>query len=86
MEGASEGVNQEMKESQAVAGFDYSDFEASIANFDSSFQVIRLTDLQPASGEHRTGAAAGAMGCGADRPPCVRGSFRYGRILFRVVY
>ena len=40
MEGASEGVNQEMKESQAVAGFDYSDFEASIASFDSSFQVV----------------------------------------------
>lgn len=84
MEGASEGVNQEMKESQAVAGFDYSDFEASIANFDSSFQVIRVPNLQPAS-KHRTGAVAGAMG-EADRPQCVRGLFRSGWILLRIVY
>merc|ERR1719352_295799 len=39
MEGASEGVNDSMKSSQKVAGFEYADFEASIAKFDSSFQV-----------------------------------------------
>lgn len=39
MAGAAEAVNKDMKESQAVAGFEYADFEASIAKFDSSFQV-----------------------------------------------
>merc|ERR1719183_1766607 len=39
MEGASEGVNDSMKSSQKVAGFEYADFEASITKFDSSFQV-----------------------------------------------
>ena len=40
MAGAAEAVNKDMKESQAVAGFEYADFEASIAKFDSSFQVL----------------------------------------------
>ena len=48
MEGALEGVNKEMKESQAVAGFAYADFEASIASFDSSFQVSAAADLHSA--------------------------------------
>ena len=54
MEGASEGVNDSMKSSQKVAGFEYADFEASIAKFDSSFQVCRapitlLPALAPAA-------------------------------------
>jgi hypothetical protein len=49
MEGASEGVNDSMKSSQKVAGFEYADFEASIAKFDSSFQVCRApSTLLPA--------------------------------------
>lgn len=39
MEGAGSSVNKQMESSQKVAGFDYSDFESSIAKFDSSFQV-----------------------------------------------
>mmetsp|Transcript_23367 Transcript_23367/g.19604 ORF Transcript_23367/g.19604 Transcript_23367/m.19604 type:complete len:407 (+) Transcript_23367:3-1223(+) len=39
MSDAVDNVNKEMKESQALAGFDYADFESSIAKFDSSFQV-----------------------------------------------
>jgi hypothetical protein len=39
MAGAEQKVNDVMKKSQNLAGFEYADFETSIAKFDASFQV-----------------------------------------------
>jgi hypothetical protein len=47
MEGTGTKVNDQMKGSQKVAGFDYSDFESSMTNFDSSFQVRPLSCRSP---------------------------------------
>jgi hypothetical protein len=47
MEGTGTKVNDQMKGSQKVAGFDYSDFESSMTNFDSSFQVCPLSCRSP---------------------------------------
>ena len=47
MEGTGTKVNDQMKGSQKVAGFDYSDFESSMINFDSSFQVRPLSCRSP---------------------------------------
>ena len=47
MEGTGTQVNDQMKGSQKVAGFDYSDFESSMTNFDSSFQVRPLSCRSP---------------------------------------
>jgi len=64
MSDAVDNVNKEMKESQALAGFDYADFESSIAKFDSSFQVLhpflRLVIFWLAAPERGQSAGAGA--------------------------